>query len=146
MIITFLASILIWMLVGLVLLVARPVAFRAVLAFVVAVMISQGLKTVIPTARPVVLGATTQLTLTQHYDNAFPSTHTAAIFAMAVTVWFYNRRLGAIYIGLATLVGVSRVWANVHWPIDIVGGAIIGTFIAVILHKWRLLDPKTSRN
>jgi undecaprenyl-diphosphatase len=137
MLITFLASILIWVLVGTSLItVRRPLAIRALTAFVIALVAAQSLKLVIPSPRPFVLGAATPLTLTVHYDNAFPSGHTAAAFALAVTVLFYNRRLGIIFVFVAALVGVSRVWANVHWPIDIVGGAVLGTVVAIVLNKF----------
>lgn len=61
-------------------------------------------------------------------NNGFPSDHTLAAATLATVVYFYRRRLGIILMFLALLVGLGRVWAHVHWPVDIAGSLIIGAF------------------
>ena len=51
--------------------------------------------------------------------------------ALAMTVYFYRKQLGIITFILAALVGVGRVAAHVHSPIDILGGAILGLLAGV---------------
>lgn len=59
-------------------------------------------------------------------DNGFPSDHaTLGLFAATLVV-LVRPRLGAGLVAIALLVGVSRVLAGVHSPIDIVGGVVIG--------------------
>lgn len=142
MLITFLASFLIWIALGVVCFLGlmqrgidRKTALKAILAFVVATFASRELKVVFGTARPFVLGTSTPLTFSVPLDFAFPSGHTAAAVALAVIVWMHNRRLGIVFLAIAGLIGMSRVWANVHWPIDIAGGAIVGTIVAVVINK-----------
>jgi undecaprenyl-diphosphatase len=73
---------------------------------------------------------------------AFPSGHTATIFALATAVWFRNRSLG-IAIGICGfLVGVARIAGGVHWPSDILGGAILGILVGVLIE---LLVRKISK-
>lgn len=61
---------------------------------------------------------------------SFPSGHTAFFFALATAVYLYNKKWGAFFIIAATLISASRVIAGIHYPSDIVGGAIIGIAVA----------------
>jgi membrane-associated phospholipid phosphatase len=61
------------------------------------------------------------------HGTSFPSSHTAVTLAVAITlVPFLARPLAAAGIGYAVLVGWSRVYLGVHYPLDILGGAGIG--------------------
>jgi undecaprenyl-diphosphatase len=68
---------------------------------------------------------------------SFPSGHAAWFFALAMAVWFANRKWGWWYFALALIMGVARVYAGVHWPIDIIGGAAIGVASSLFIH-WLL--------
>lgn len=59
-------------------------------------------------------------------DNGFPSEHTLYSFTIATTLVFYRPKLAYIALFLAFLVGTARVAAYVHFPIDIIGGALMG--------------------
>ena len=59
-------------------------------------------------------------------DNGFPSEHTLFTMAVSAVLVFFRPKLGILSFILAILVGVSRVAAHVHSPIDIVGGALMG--------------------
>ncbi len=69
----------------------------------------------------------------QFLTNAsFPSNHTAAAFAMAYLVlqlypWWPN--VVVIYT-TAALIGLSRVYLREHFPLDVVGGAVLGTWVS----------------
>lgn len=64
--------------------------------------------------------------LVYEYSYGFPSGHTALFAGLAVALYFLNKKLGIILGVLALLVGISRVVIGVHYPIDIIGGAIVG--------------------
>ena len=68
-------------------------------------------------------------------DNGFPSEHTLFCFAFATVTWLYRRRLGWLALALALIVGICRVAAHVHSPIDIIGGLLMGV-AAGYLGKW----------
>jgi undecaprenyl-diphosphatase len=151
-IITFFASFLIWfMFAGLLVLwfvdgrVKKEQAFRAFAAALLAWVIAQMLKSILPSVRPFLVNMELPLTFTLHFDNAFPSSHTAIAFGLATTLWLHNKKLGIVYLTLAILIAVGRVFANVHYILDVVVGGMIGTMIAVIvdkLHLFRLLKIK----
>jgi undecaprenyl-diphosphatase len=67
---------------------------------------------------------------------SFPSGSAAALFAGATVAWLVlGRRAGLCAMGLAALVALSRVYAGVHYPGDLLGGALIGC--AVTVGVWR---------
>jgi membrane-associated phospholipid phosphatase len=71
--------------------------------------------------------------LMQLSDYGFPSSHAAFYSALATALFFMNERAGA-YVGLLTLIiGAARIFAGVHTPLDIVGGFLLGIFLAVIV-------------
>lgn len=57
-------------------------------------------------------------------DNGFPSDHTALTAAIAVAVYSASRKLGLGLLALAVIVGVARVLAHIHSPIDIIGSLV----------------------
>jgi undecaprenyl-diphosphatase len=145
LVITFLASFLIWfMFAGLIILwfvdgrVKKEQAFRAFAAALLAWAIAQMLKSLLPSVRPFIVNMELPLTYTLHFDNAFPSSHTAIAFGLAVTLWLHNKKIGIVYLALAILIAVGRVFANVHYILDVVIGGMIGSMVAVIVDKLRL--------
>ena len=61
------------------------------------------------------------------HGTSFPSSHTAVTLAVAIAlVPFLARPLAATGIGYAVLVGWSRVYLGVHYPLDVLAGAGIG--------------------
>ena len=62
------------------------------------------------------------------HGTSFPSSHTAVTLAVAIAlVPFLARPLAAAGIGYAVLTGWSRVYLGVHYPLDVLGAAGIGT-------------------
>ena len=64
--------------------------------------------------------------------NSFPSRHTTAYFSVAVIVLLFIPALGSALIIVSLLAGSARVILGYHWPSDILGGAIVGTVVAVL--------------
>lgn len=77
-----------------------------------------------------------------YLDNpGFPSDHVLFVTAIICAVWFETRmkRLTAVLIVLALLVGIGRVLALVHTPLDVIGGVLIALLGAV----WYSNEPRT---
>lgn len=64
---------------------------------------------------------------------SFPSGHAALFFALGTVLFFYNKRVGVIFLLGAGVLSVARVFAFLHWPSDIVGGAFIGIASAILV-------------
>ena len=60
---------------------------------------------------------------------SFPSGHAIFFFALAASVYGFNKKWGSALYLAAVLIGIARVVAGVHYPSDIIGGALIGMLI-----------------
>lgn len=69
--------------------------------------------------------------------HSFPSGHTQTAFCVATYLSLLFKRLSPIFLGLACLVAISRIYAGVHYPLDVVAGAVIGGVFSYIIWLWR---------
>jgi membrane-associated phospholipid phosphatase len=69
-------------------------------------------------------------------SRSFPSGHTAAAFAFAVGSGRELPRAAPPLLALATLVGYSRIHTGVHYPGDVIAGAICGIAFAEATGRW----------
>ena len=58
----------------------------------------------------------------------FPSGHTVLFFALSAVVFSYNKKAGIGFFIASFLMVLSRVFAGVHWPSDILAGMAVGVF------------------
>lgn len=114
--------------------------FHALLACMYTAIIVFLIKYFFPTLRPFLVNGGGVGVLITPMDGAFPSGHTAQAFALAVTIFMHDRKVGWFYLIGALVIGIARVLANVHYPADIFGGAFIGTLVAVIVEKAHLFE------
>jgi undecaprenyl-diphosphatase len=68
-------------------------------------------------------------------DNGFPSEHTLFSMTLAITLLFFRPKVGGAAVIIAVIVGIARVAAHVHSPIDIAAGALMG-IIAGYIGYW----------
>lgn len=143
--VTFTASFLIWLMFsGIVALwlidgrVKKEEALHALFAALISWGIAQMIKNLFPIARPFEVNNVSPLTLTVPADASFPSGHAAAAFALAVSVWLHNKKLGFLFIISAILVAWGRVVSNVHFLLDVIVGAAIGIFTAYLVERLHL--------
>lgn len=57
---------------------------------------------------------------------SFPSRHATIMFVLAAAMWQLKRSWGYWFFGLAAIIGIARVYSLVHYPTDILAGALIG--------------------
>jgi undecaprenyl-diphosphatase len=67
------------------------------------------------------------------HSHAFPSGHAATSFACATVLAALVPRGAAAFYALALAIAYSRVYVGVHWPLDVVGGAVLGVLTALLL-------------
>lgn len=117
--------------------VAAQVALQALAAaFIGRALIVPLIRAFFFRARPFVEGAVTQLVQHDPAESAFPSGHATVMFALAFSLLFSkNPRFGIIYLISATVSSFSRIIVGVHFPLDIVGGMLVGA-LAAFFAKW----------
>jgi undecaprenyl-diphosphatase len=72
-------------------------------------------------------------------DASFPSDHTSLSFAIAFAVFMIDRTVGAVFLAIATVIGVGRLFIGAHYPGDVVAGVAVGLVAAFVVV--RLLRP-----
>jgi undecaprenyl-diphosphatase len=132
----------------------RKVAILALIALFFSNVIVIVLKSVVGEPRPFLTLPNVDL-LVSADGESFPSGHTASAFAAATVIGlkYYLESEGRLrwliypLMVLAFLVGFSRIYIGVHYPYDVVIGALIGTIcaLAVLKYQNKLLDNRISR-
>ena len=89
------------------------------------------LKPLIARERPCWLNEEIQLLVSVPQDYSFPSGHTLHSFMVASVIMMYDKRIGIPSLVLAALIGFSRLYLYVHFPTDVLCGALLGVAFAV---------------
>jgi len=67
--------------------------------------------------------------------RSFPSGHAFFYFALATGILKYNKKIGKIFLILATFISFGRVFSGIHYLSDIIAGALMGILSALIFLK-----------
>ena len=100
-------------------------------AVVAAFAINVSIGTLIPRERPFYTERTQPLFVPMS-EKSLPSDHAALAFSLTGVVWFYCRRPRAAAVAIAVGIAIARVMAGVHYPADVVVGAVVGLIGAAI--------------
>lgn len=103
------------------------------------------LKPLVNRVRPCDINTAVQLLVARPLDGSFPSGHTAVSFAAVSALRAAGSRLWKPAFALALLIAFSRLYLYVHWPSDVLAGAVLGILLgyaarwltAVLEHRLR---------
>lgn len=132
----------IWILLALVLLASkryRSVGLSVAMALILdLICCNLILKPMIGRLRPFAVNPAAELLISPPLDASFPSGHTAASFAAATALWTASKSpwMGLPAMALALLTAFSRLYLYVHWPSDVLGGAVLGTILGTFAGAW----------
>lgn len=112
---------------------ARHGVIAAGLAAALGLAVAHGITMVWDRPRPFEAHSGVHLFVTGSGDPSFPSDHATAAFAIAVSLLLRSRRVGLLALAMAVVLAMARVAVGVHYPLDVIGGALVGTAAALAL-------------
>ena len=128
----------IWIVIGVVLLFCkkhRKIGFLVLVGLLMGLIIGNGVvKNLVARPRPCWLNTDFKLLISVPKDYSFPSGHTQASVIAATIITLYRKEWGWIVIPLATGIAFSRLYLYVHFPTDVLSGAIMGMIIGFITY------------
>ncbi len=122
----------------------RAIGAMGLIAIAFSGLLCQLIKKLIPRMRPPNWPETVRMKDEVLFSSSFVSGHTTTAFAIAtlLTLIVPNERrliVGSLSFLVASLVGISRIYRGVHWPTDVVAGAMLGIasgcFIVMIYNR-----------
>lgn len=96
------------------------------------------LKNVVARPRPCWINTDIEMLVEVPLDYSFPSGHTMSSITSALLIFFEDKRIGIPALVMAVLISISRLHLYVHFPSDVLAGAILGAAVAVLVN--RLVD------
>jgi len=105
----------------------RKTGLAVALALGLEVLFCNGLlKPLVARARPCEMAPGVSLLIARPTDYSFPSGHTGASFAAMSALLFSGNRLWLPALALAAVIAFSRMYLYVHYPTDVLAGAMLG--------------------
>ena len=131
----------IWVILGLILFLI-PKTLKCgifiLVSYILAYFIGDGvLKELIGRIRPCTVDTSVPLIVKRSTSYSCPSVHSMLAFASAVSVFMNYKRTGIFTLVFAALIGFSRLYFFVHYPTDVIFGAVLGTIIGYCVCRLR---------
>jgi len=127
----------IWIIIAAILMISktyRRIGFMVIAALILSTILGEGiLKHVFQRIRPSADIPTANLLITKPLSYSFPSGHTISSFAVAGVLAKYLKNYALEFFSLASLIAFSRLYLYVHYPTDVLAGAIFGLLCSAII-------------
>jgi len=80
--------------------------------------------------------------------QSFPSGHMLFFFAASTILYLFNKKWGIFFFACSAVIGVTRIFTGVHWPSDILAGALLGIAVGLAIHWFykNRLGNRTTKN
>lgn len=138
----------IWIFIAAILILDKPyktIGGIVILTLIVSTVIGEGIvKHTVRRVRPCNYKNNTDLLISKPITYSFPSGHTSSSFAVAWILSMYFSEYKIVFMAIAFLIALSRLYLYVHYPTDVIGGIIIGILcsklVFVILNEVSIQD------
>ena len=108
-------------------------------ATVIAWLVAGVIKDWVASPRPFIELRDANLLFPHGDHDSFPSGHATFLFSLwwALRLAGSSKRLTRFFLAGAVLIGLARITAGIHWPLDILGGALLGIAVAEVVFRAR---------
>jgi len=113
----------------------REIGWQALIALLTSGVVVQIVKHIVSRTRPYLALEEVNFKKPPFGEHSFPSGHTTAAFSLAIVCGANFPSLHPFSQAVAGLVGISRAYIGVHYPSDIIIGALIGIYFS----NWALI-------
>ncbi|MDM0482905.1 phosphatase PAP2 family protein [Clostridium perfringens] len=145
----------IWIAISILLIISkkyRKIGLLTLAALIVNTLLGEGiLKHIIERSRPFATYESLHIIITKPSSYSMPSGHTSASFAAAFMLAYYFKNIRVYIFSLAVLIAFSRLYLLVHYPSDVLTGALLGylSFLIVLksyerIEKSKIKDQRKS--
>ena len=121
----------------------RKALIVAILAIPIIILLIKGIHIFFYENRPYIDYQLTPLIPPYEPDASFPSRHASIMSGIAFAYIYFKSKWAPLFLILLLWVGISRIYVGVHYPLDILGGIIVGLVSAILaLQLSRFLKSK----
>lgn len=127
----------VWIIIAVALILDKP--YRAIgniviLTLIISTIVGEGIiKHIVRRVRPCNHKNNVNPLIAKPISYSFPSGHTLSSFAVAEILSMYFSQYKFVFMGIAFLIGLSRLYLYVHYPTDVIAGMIIGIFCSKVI-------------
>ncbi len=117
----------------------KVIAIKTASSLILSSLIARLIKITVNRIRPYILINNLNIKKIGIDNYSFPSGHTTSAFSIAVMLALFFPHIAVITVGIAFLVGVSRMYLGVHYPTDVLVGMLLGTFSSFVVYFYAIL-------
>lgn len=101
----------------------------------IAILISESISAIYVRQRPFVADSNVKLLVPHSADGGMPSHHIVFMVTLVASIYFYDKRVATLLAILTAVTGFARVVAGIHYPSDIIVGAVIALGIVFLYRR-----------
>lgn len=127
----------IWIIMAIALILDKPyreIGDVVILTLIISTIVGEGIvKHIIRRVRPCNQKNSLNILISKPMSYSFPSGHTLSSFAVAEVLSMYFTEYKLIFMIIAFLIALSRIYLYVHYPTDVIAGIILGILCSKLI-------------